>query len=186
VTGIPQISESTAPATVDDPIAPRHPSRWIKPTLIGAIGVLGLLIALLALLPLVGWGVVRLASGSMSPTLPTDSLLLVRQVDASSVRTGDVVTVQRPAELPITHRVVSMVPGVAPGQPVTLTLKGDANDTVDPAPYTVATVQLVTVGLPWGGQVVTAVRSPYVLGGITIVVSLLVLWAWWPRRPERG
>ncbi len=156
----------------------------IRPSLIASVGLLGLLIALLAALPLVGWGVVRLASGSMSPGLPTDSMLLVRQVDASSVDVGDVVTVQRTGELPITHRVISVVPGIAPGEPATIRLKGDANDTPDPAPYTVSTVDLVVVGVPWGGQIVTTVRSPFVLAGITVAVTLLVLWAWWPRRRE--
>lgn len=157
---------------------------WIRPSLIASVGLLGLFVALLAALPLVGWGVVRLASGSMSPGLPTNSLLLVRQVDASTVHVGDVVTVKRTDELPITHRVIAVTPGIAPGEPATIKLKGDANDSADPAPYTVSNVDLVVVGVPWGGQILTAVRSPIVLALLSVAVSLLVLWAWWPRRRE--
>ena len=171
---------------VDGTGARNRAHGWIRPSLIASVGLLGLLIALLAALPLVGWQVVRLASCSMSPGLPTDSLLLVRHVDASSVQVGDIVTVRRTGELPITHRVITVNPGIAPGEPTTLTLRGDANATSDPAPYTVTSVELVVVGVPWGGQVVTTVRSPIVLAGITVGVTLLVLWAWWPRRREDG
>lgn len=165
--------------------ARRTAHGWIRPSLIASVGLLGLLVAVLALLPLVGWQVVRLATGSMSPGLPAGSLLLAHRVDASSVHVGDIVTVQRDGELPITHRVISVMPGVAAGEPTTIELKGDANDTPDPAPYTVTMVDLVAVGVPWGGQLITAVRSPLVLGGLTVAVTLLVLWAWWPRRRER-
>ena len=53
----------------------------------------------------------------------------------------------------------------------------------DPMPYDVTRVDRVLGGVPWGGQIVTAARSPFALGGLTVVASLLVLWAWWPRRP---
>lgn len=192
MTGISQISGSrirsddTVRNGADGSGTRRTAHGWFRPSLIASVGLLGLLVAVLALLPLVGWQVVRLASGSMSPSFPTDSLLLAHQVDASSVHRGDVVTVHRPDELPITHRVVSVVPGVAPGEPATITLQGDANDTPDPAPYTVSTVDLVAGGVPWGGQIITAVRSPLVLGALTVAVTLLVLWAWWPRRRDES
>lgn len=126
-----------------------------------------------------GFGVVRLATGSMSPAHPADSLLVVRDVDARSVVPGDVVTVTRDGSVPITHRVVDT--RVRPGG-VELTLRGDANDTVDPQPYRVKRVGLVLAGIPFGGSALATLQSPLGLGAATVAVALLVLWAWWPRR----
>ena len=126
-----------------------------------------------------GLGVVRLATGSMSPAHPADSLLIVRDVDARSVVPGDVVTVTRDGSVPITHRVVDS--RVRPGG-VELTLRGDANGTVDPQPYRVQRVGLVLAGVPFGGTALAALQSPLGLGAATVAVALLVLWAWWPRR----
>jgi signal peptidase len=129
-----------------------------------------------------GFSLVRLASGSMSPTFPTDSILLVRSVPAASVAVGDVVTVCRDGTVPITHRVVSAEPLTGGAE---LVLRGDANTAADPEPYQVSRVGLVLAGIPVGGAALAAVQSPLGLGAATVVVALLVLWAWWPRR-ERG
>jgi signal peptidase len=126
-----------------------------------------------------GLGVVRLATGSMTPAYPADSVLIVRDVDAAGVAPGDVVTVTRDGAVPITHRVVSADP--RPGG-VELVLRGDANATVDPQPYRVQRVGLVVAGIPFGGSVLAAVQSPVGFAVATIGVALLVLWAWWPRR----
>ncbi|MDD9205229.1 S26 family signal peptidase, partial [Georgenia sp. 10Sc9-8] len=45
-------------------------------------------------------------TGSMAPSIPTGSLAVVREVPAKDVAVGDVVTVDRPGRLPVTHRVV--------------------------------------------------------------------------------
>jgi len=134
----------------------------------GIITVLGL-----------GISVVRLETGSMSPTFPSDSMLLVRSVPAEEVEAGDVVTVSRDGTVPITHRVVSVIPR---GSGAELVLRGDANTVDDPEPYQVARVGLVIGGIPFGGAALVALQSPPGLGVATVVVALLVLWAWWPRR----
>lgn len=126
-----------------------------------------------------GLGVVRLATGSMTPAHPADSVLIVRDVDAATVIPGDVVTVTRDGTVPITHRVVSTDP--RPGG-VELVLRGDANPTTDPQPYRVHRVGLVLAGIPFGGSALAALQSPVGLGVATVAVALLVLWAWWPRR----
>lgn len=146
---------------------------------------LALVAVLFALGPLVGWNTVRLASGSMSPGLPTDSLLLAHSVPASSVHVGDIVMVQRPGVLPVTHRVVSVGASVHGGESRELVLKGDANPADDVRPYDVSRVGLVVFGLPWGGQAVTLVRSPWILGLVTLVATLAILWGAWPRRRAR-
>ena len=130
---------------------------------------------------LFGVTLVRLATGSMTPTFPVDSVLLVQSVPASEVRVGDVVTVSRDGAIPITHRVVEAHPmGTSGG--AQLVLRGDANTADDPEPYQVTRVGRVIGGIPYGGGALAALQSPIGLGVATVVVCSLVLWAWWPRR----
>jgi signal peptidase I len=150
----------------------------VKRCLISLAGLLGVIAILVTIAPFFGWTVVRLATGSMTPTFPTDSLLITHEVPAADVRIGDIVMVQRVGELPITHRVVAMQ--AAAGGLEQLTLKGDANATKDPAPYLVREVGLVTGGVQWGGQIFADLRSTAGLAGLTVFAALVVLWAWWP------
>lgn len=131
--------------------------------------------------PLVGLHVVRLATGSMSPGLPAGSLLLVQDTPASEVQPGDVVMVQRPDSRPVTHRVVAIeAPTVETEGRFALTLRGDANATDDPQPYSVDRVGQMIVGVPWGGQVAEFIRTPTGMGVLTVLFSSLVLWVLWP------
>jgi signal peptidase I len=155
----------------------------VKRCLIAFAGILGVIAILVTVAPFFGWTVVRLATGSMAPTFPTDSLLVTHQVSATDVRIGDVVMVQRPGELPITHRVVAMQP--EGGGLERLTLKGDANKTEDATPYLVRDVGLVTTGVPWGGQVFDDLHSRVGMAALTVFAALVVLWAWWPQAPQR-
>jgi signal peptidase len=118
-------------------------------------------------------------TGSMSPTIPAGSLAVVREIPASEARVGDVVTIARPGELPITHRVTSVTP--LSGDLVSITMKGDANDSEDPAPYAVNTVRMVLYAVPGLANAVIAVSHPLALGAITLAAALLVSWAFWPR-----
>jgi len=123
-------------------------------------------------------------TGSMSPTIPAGSLAVVKEIPASEARVGDVVTISRAGELPITHRVTS---ATAQGEgTVVITMKGDANDFEDPAPYVVDTVRIVLFAVPGLASLVIAVSNPFVLGGITLAAALLVSWAFWPRGPGHG
>ena len=123
-------------------------------------------------------------TGSMSPTIPAGSLAVVKEIPASQARVGDVVTISRPGELPITHRVTS---ASAQGDGlVTITMKGDANDTEDPEPYLVDTVRIVLFSVPGLANLVISLSHPVVLGGITLGAAALVSWAFWPRGPGHG
>jgi signal peptidase len=118
-------------------------------------------------------------TGSMSPTIPTGSLAVVREIPAGEARVGDVVTVDRPGELPVTHRVVATTPGS--GGTTVLTLKGDANPVDDPAPYPVSTVRIVLWSVPGLAYFVASLGNPLVMGGITLAVAALVTWVFWPK-----
>ncbi|MFC7405098.1 signal peptidase I [Georgenia alba] len=120
-------------------------------------------------------------TGSMAPTIPAGSVAVVREVAASEVEVGDIVTVDRPGALPVTHRVTSVEAGENAAGRV-ITMRGDANATDDPFPYTVTTVRVVLASAPGLAHVIVWFSNPYVLGGITMGAALLVGWAFWPRR----
>ncbi|MFJ4208815.1 signal peptidase I [Paenarthrobacter sp. NPDC089675] len=118
-------------------------------------------------------------TGSMSPTIPAGSLAVVRGIPASEIRVGDVVTVERPGKLPITHRVQGIQPGA--GEARIITMKGDANSEPDPAPYVVERVRLVAWSVPGLAYPIAAAANPVVLGATSVAVAALVTWVLWPR-----
>lgn len=125
---------------------------------------------------------IMFSTGSMSPTIPTGAVALVREIPAAEVRIGDVVTVDRPGALPITHRVVSARPST--GDRTELVLRGDANAENDPAPYDVSHVRLVIASVPGGAQVISFFSNPLFLGSATLAATALVAWAFWPRGEQ--
>lgn len=171
--------------SADVPTRPRP--MWRR--LVGALGQVLLtaaagvgLLCILAV-PLALWfgiGFTMFSTGSMAPTIPAGSVAVVREIPASDVAVGDVVTVERPGELPVTHRVRTVADG--PGESRTLVLRGDANASDDAEPYQVSTVGLVLFSVPGIAPVVAGLGNPLVLGGLTIGAAGLVLWAFWPRR----
>ncbi|MCT9870568.1 signal peptidase I [Paenarthrobacter aurescens] len=144
----------------------------------GAVCILAVICALLFNITLI-----MFKTGSMSPTIPAGSLAVVREIPADEVSIGDVVTVDRPGKLPITHRVQTVVPADGPAR--TITMKGDANIEADPAPYVVEHVRLVLWSVPGLAQPVAAAANPLVLGATTVAVSALVTWVLWPRQSRR-
>ena len=124
-------------------------------------------------------------TGSMSPTIDTGSIALVRQIPAAQMNVGDIVTVERgDGLLPVTHRVLDISHVDARTGEVTFTMQGDANDTPDPLPYSVTTVREVMFSVPGVAPVVQSLGNPLVLGGLTVAASALVVWAFWPRAEE--
>jgi signal peptidase len=79
---------------------------------------------------LLGWQLQAVLSGSMSPTYPVGSLLVVGQIDASDVRAGMAIVFEDPLEPGrlVTHRVVGPVPDDASA----FRTRGDANAALDP------------------------------------------------------
>lgn len=127
---------------------------------------------------------VMFSTGSMSPAIPAGSVAVVREIPATEVEVGDVVTVERPNALPITHRVTEIVD--TSGAEVTFTMQGDANAAADPAPYTTDTVRLVLFSVPGLATVISGLQDPMVLGAITVFAAALVTWAFWPRNSRAG
>ncbi len=167
-----------------DPAAPaqragRRVLQFTSQLLLGAAALVGVIVLLAALAPLAGLQAVRLATGSMAPTYPAGSVVIVRDLPADAVAVGDVVTIVRSDGTPVTHRIVQHEP--IPGG-ATIRMRGDANDHDDPAPYVASRVGLVLGGVPALGYFFAAADQPLFAPLAATVVALLVLWAWWPER----
>ncbi|MEG9226176.1 signal peptidase I [Aeromicrobium sp. Sec7.5] len=120
-------------------------------------------------------------SGSMSPAIESGALALAREVPATQVEKGDVVSVIGADGVRVTHRVVAV--GQVGGS-VSLALQGDANATPDAEAYTVGSVDRVLWDVPHVGRVVAAAGSPigtFVCGAL---VMLCLYLAFAPTRPR--
>ena len=163
---------------------PRRVGRVLKEIVLALVGIAGLLgLSWLVCAGVFGLSIVVFATGSMSPTMPTGSAAVVRDIPAAQIAVGDVVTVQRPgAALPVTHRVVAVAldPAVAGGRVVTL--KGDANATPDLDPYELTKAKVVVAYSAGLGTVLAVLRTPFFFAVTTLVIALLVIWAFWPQQ----
>lgn len=127
----------TAPAAPSDAAQPHSRARVVVRSLgigvsHGVLAVVLLLAAVTILVPrFTGAVPLTVLSGSMEPTLPVGSLVVVRPVDAADVRIGDVVTYLPHPDDPtaITHRVTGVTHRTDGGR--TFTMQGDANDAPD-------------------------------------------------------
>lgn len=113
-------------------------------------------------------------SGSMEPAIPTGSLAVAREVPASDVAEGDVVSVLRTDGSRITHRV-ARVESVF-GDTATLILQGDANDAPDADPYVVADIDRVVGHVPVLGYAASWLATPVArVVGALLAAGLMVL-----------
>lgn len=152
---------------------------WILATA-GTVCIMLVILAFAAHLTLI-----MFRTGSMSPTIPAGSVALVQRIPADQIRIGDVVTVDREGELPITHRVTS-VDGVGSDARTRITMRGDANAQDDPAPYDVSSVRIVRFSVPGIANAVAFLQTPVAIAVMTVGASGLILWAFWPRRARRS
>lgn len=147
--------------------------RIAREALLWTGGVLGSL-CLLSLLA--GWALnvtpLVFSSGSMSPAYDAGALGIAREVPASELAVGDVVSVLDARGDRVTHRVV----GVATeGDTAVLSLRGDANDVADAPAYRVATADRVVAGVPYAGYALNAAASPAGLAVTALLVAGVLL-----------
>lgn len=146
--------------------------------LVAGMGLLAIILVIAAYL--FNTSVILFRTGSMEPTVPTGSAALVQEIPASEVEVGDILTVERPDQLPVTHRVISVEPGDTPQERV-ITMQGDANASPDANPYRITEGKVLRGSVPGMAKVIHQLGNPYVLGGITLAAAILVGWAFWPR-----
>lgn len=184
---VPHPPEAVVSAVVSHR-APRGRSVWSYigggiGNLLAVGGVVCIVLVILAVS--MNISLIMFKTGSMSPTIPTGSVAVVKEISADEIRVGDVITVDREeGQLPVTHRVVDVHPQ-SPGEAL-VQMKGDANPNVDPGMYRVETVRKVLWSVPELAKVIVWFGNPYVLGGISLVAALGVLWAFWPRGEEEN
>ena len=97
--------------------------------------LLVILVVILAILlvgvRLVGLQVFTVLSGSMEPAYHTGSLIYVREVDARTLDTGDVITFMMNEDTIATHRIAGVVPDEEDPNVIRFRTKGDANEFED-------------------------------------------------------
>lgn len=164
----------------------KRPTSWLGAALLNILAVLGVVCIVLVILSFVfNISIMMFKTGSMTPTITAGSIAFVHEIPAQEMKVGDIVTADRGEKvLPVTHRVTSILDADAQSGEVTFEMKGDANEAKDPEPYSAETVRRVMFSIPGIAPAIQKLRNPYALGGITIAASLLVVWAFWPRRED--
>lgn len=85
-----------------------------------------------------GYSVFRVITGSMTPTIPVNAVVLCHETDIRDIAEGDIVVFRSAADLTgekiITHRVSSVQ--TQPDGSLTLETRGDANPVADTKPVT--------------------------------------------------
>lgn len=143
-------------------------------------------LALVALGPLLGLRPLLFRSDSMSPTIESGDLAISRTVAARDLAVGDIVSLPTRSGERVTHRVVDL--RQYDGRAL-LTLRGDANEGVDPAPYEVSSVDRVVVVVPEAGHVLAALTAPVgllLLGVVAAGLLALVVRGGPRNRAPRG
>lgn len=155
---------------------------WIGETILTLLAIFGVLCVAAAIAAFTfNVRIMVFKTGSMGPEIPAGSVALVRMIPAEEAEIGDITTVYREGQLPITHRVISNEPD--PDNPAgrIIEMQGDANDTPDIAPYKVEEVGKLFWSAPGLGKVVAKLSDPRIMLAIALLAGLIVGWAFWPR-----
>lgn len=109
-------------------------------------------------------------SGSMSPTIKTDSMIIVRELGLDELRVGDIVTYYgHDRSSRITHRAVEIS-----YEENTIVTRGDANNADDPMPLDGSKlIGKVIFTIPLIGKVFRFLNTKLGLG---ILITLTILW----------
>lgn len=131
---------------------------WARQGLLTGGAVLGA-VCILAAVAAAAFGLRPLVflSGSMSPTIETGALGIAHEVSASSLESGDVVSVPTEGGERVTHRIVSVA---MDGAEAELTLRGDANATADADTYRVTHADRVLFDVPLVGYAIGWMVGP--------------------------
>lgn len=164
-----------------------HPKRFITrlgDLLLGILAVGGAISIILVILGFsMNISIMMFRTGSMHPTISAGDIALVKEIPATEIAEGDIITVDRGTGLlPVTHRVTEISAVDEASGAVTFGMRGDANDFDDQDPYTATTVQRTFFTIPGIAPAIQQLQNPFVLGGLTLGASALVIWAFWPRN----
>jgi signal peptidase len=129
--------------------------------------------------PLTGRQTLIIGGGSMAPTIPLGSVVVIEPIDPASLAVGEIVTVRvGPRASVFTHRITRLL--AVDGAP-SLETKGDANAEPDGATTpTSAVVGRVTFWIPVAGYLLALLSVPigvvFILGlGLCLVLAAILL-----------
>ncbi|MCT1767121.1 signal peptidase I [Brevibacterium casei] len=189
-------TRASAVPTPADGVPRRRPRRrrranrivsWVCGILVAAFS--GVLIATVALPLAMGWVPLTVITGSMDPTIPPGSQVIVKPLtpaQAQNLRTGQVITfqIESGGDEVVTHRIISV--DEENGETVYRT-QGDANAAADPDPVRAVQVRgLVRYHVPLVGYVATLTSPEQKRVGTWIAAGLFGAYAAWEiARPKR-
>lgn len=158
----------------------RRIGGWLGPAVAWLViaGVVGVLAAAVLVPRLAGATPYTVLTGSMQPSYPPGTLVVVRPVQPDEVLAGDVITYQLKSGEPtvVTHRVTEVAMGLD-GTRV-FTTKGDNNGVVDRDPVKPVQVQgKVWYSVPYLGYVNRALSGSQRQTAVMVVSSVLIGYA---------
>ncbi|WP_153397099.1 signal peptidase I [Ornithinicoccus halotolerans] len=141
--------------------------------------LMAVLLLVVILIPrLTGWVPLTVLSGSMEPTIPTGSLVVVERLhgeaDLTGIGTGDVITFMPHPDDPtlVTHRVVSA--GTRADGTTVFVTQGDANAAADPEPVGAQQVRgTVRYHVPYAGHLSRLLNVEQKRTGVFLAAALL-------------
>jgi signal peptidase I len=151
----------------------RRVAWWARQGLLTGGAVLGVLCILLTIgAAVLGVRPLVFESGSMSPTIDTGALAISHDVDAASLRAGQIVSVPTGTGERVTHRIVQVVrDGSGTAE---LELRGDANEVSDAHTYRVTHADRVLFDIPLAGYAVGWLVGPVGLFLLGLYVAFLL------------
>ena len=187
-----------APGAPSEPIVARPTPRYallgriVSWLLIAAATVIALGLLAISIGPrFLPYQALVVRSGSMSPTIPTGSVVFYKKVDAAKVKVGDVIVFDKPGQAneKVTHRVLKIENGSS-GR--FFTTKGDANGAPDdwrvPAVGTgwVAAFHVPALGYALADLQSTTARLLLLLIPALLLGLITIYEIWRDRHRERG
>jgi signal peptidase len=149
---------------------------------VAALAVIAAVVVLVAVPRVMGWMPLTILSGSMEPTIPVGSQVVVDPItdeeDVARIQVGDVVTFMPWPDDPtlVTHRVVTR--SVGTDGAVTVTTQGDANDAPDGLDLTERELRaVVRYHVPYAGYVARVLDQDQKTLGAAALAGGLCLYA---------
>jgi signal peptidase I len=148
--------------------------KWfVRLILLALVAIVAGAVVLVVVLPRATHGsAMTVLTGSMTPTIPVGSVVLVRPVDTGTLRVGDVATYQPKAGKAefITHRVLKIDESTSPAQFI---FKGDANRGADIDPVSAEQIRgKVWFHVPYLGAIRDGLHGK---GGFTLLAMLFLI-----------
>ena len=137
------------------------------------VALIAAALAVLIVIPRATHGsAMNVLTGSMSPTIPTGSIAVVRPVDPATLHVGDVATYQKSPDNPalITHRIVAI--RMKQGREAFI-FKGDANRGPDVEPVPADAIRgKVWFHVPYLGEIRDSLSTKGGVGVLAVIVLL--------------